>query len=125
MEMNAALVAVGDEIMRRLESRQFETARPLLECMIGSGQAPGMMFVAYAVCLAELGEAKRADAVRELIHSLCDAQLEALLASAEVFLPGGRHERSEREARQNDAEKWLPRIRKKSTRRVRKVKGQR
>jgi hypothetical protein len=106
-----AIAVIGDAIVKLIEAHEIETARGLLELMIGSGHAPAPMLIAYAVCLAELGEAAKAQAIADLARSANDPALtrSGLLGKAEPFLPGGAHSRDKREAFQADAEKWLPR----------------
>jgi hypothetical protein len=105
------VAVVGDAIVKLLEARDLETARDLLELLIGSGHAPPMMLVAYAVCLAELGESARAAAAADLARSANDPGLvsSGLLEKAGPLLPGGAHSKDQRDAFRAEAEKWLPR----------------
>jgi hypothetical protein len=102
---------IGDAIVKLLEARDLETARGLLELLIGSGHAPPMMLVAYAVCLAELGESAQAKAAADLARSANDASLaeSGLLEKAAPLLPDGAHNKEKRDAFKREAEKWLPR----------------
>jgi hypothetical protein len=100
------------EAIALLATRRFEEARTLLELLVATDNASPVVLVAYGVCLSELGETERAAEVARLLFTLDAPGLAAsgLLDQARAWLPGGKLSRGNREALQNTAQRWLPRV---------------
>jgi len=113
--LNPNLIPVGDCAVALMQAREYEAARPLFETALTVSDSPSVvLMIGYAVCLSELGETDRARRLHALVKTKATKKHAPLLKQAEAWLPGAKLAKDSRAAFQADAQKWLPRLPRKS-----------